>query len=195
MSRPRSPMRKIREVLRLVLENGMSRREVSEALRVPLTTVNDYMKRASAAAIGWPLPDGIDDATLEHLLFPPRAKEEDGRLLPNWEYVRRELAKKGVTKWLLWEEYKQECPEGYGYTQFTRLYKKWSKSLDLVMRQKHKAGEKMFVDYAGATIPIYDPKTWEVSFKAQLFVSALGASGHAGSSPSSERCALCHSVS
>ena len=178
MSRPRSPMRKIREVLRLVNEGNMSRRQVSDALHVPLTTVNDYIKRASLAGVGWPLPDDLDDALLEHKLFSPRRVASTRRALPDWKYIHTELKKPGVTKWLLWEEYREEHVDGYGYTQFCQLYRNWSKTLDLVMRQEHRAGEKLFVDYAGQTISIYDPDSDEVVMDAELFVAALGASGY-----------------
>jgi len=176
MARPRIAMRKIREVLRLTFEMGLSRRQVGVALGLARSTVEDHVKRAGAAGLSWPLPDGLDDAALERALFPAPAPSGTKRPPVNWNYVRAELAKKGVTKWLLWEEYREEHPDGYAYSQFCQLYREWAKTLDVVMRQEHRAGEKLFVDYAGATIPIYDRSTGEIVLDAQLFVSALGAS-------------------
>ena len=178
MSRPHSPMRKVREVLRLTFEMELSRRQVSDALRLPASTVNDYVRLALEAGLGWPLPEGLDDVELEQLLFSTQPTTRSKRPLPDWKYIRDELTKPGVTKWLLWEEYRQSYPDGYGYSQFCQLYRDWSKSLDVVMRQTHRAGEKLFVDYAGDTIPIYDALTDEVVFQAELFVAALGASSY-----------------
>jgi transposase len=171
-------MRKIREVLRLSLGDGLSRRRVGAATGLPYTTVADYLVRARAAGLAWPLPDGLDDAALEARLFssagPPAART---RPLPDWATVHRELRRTGVTLQLLWIEYRERHPDGYGYTQFVEHYRRWARHLDVVMRHEHRAGEKLFVDYPGATLPIVDPDTGEIH-PAQLFVAALGASSY-----------------
>jgi transposase len=181
-------MRKIREILRLALGEGLSRRTTAAATGLPYTTVSDHLGRAAAAGLGWPLPDGMDDAQLEARLFaraepPPSAS----RPLPDWPTVHRELRRKGVTLQLLHMEYKEREPDGYQYTQFCRHYRAWQRHLDVVMRQEHRAGEKLFVDFAGQTIPIVDPATGEIS-QAQLFVAVLGASSYtyAEATPSQE---------
>jgi len=111
------------------------------------------------------------------LLFGARDGSAQGRPLLDWATVHKEMRRKGVTLMLLWLEYKEANPDGYAYTQFTRLYKAWKRSLDVVMRQDHKAGERLFVDFPGEILPIYDPKTSQVAMRAELFVAALGASG------------------
>ena len=92
--------------------------------------------------------------------------------------MKKELAQKGMTLMLLWVEYREEHPDGYEYSQFCQLYRDWRKKLDVTMRQDHKAGEKMFVDFPGLTVPIYDERSLTVSFHAELFVAALGASSY-----------------
>ena len=178
VSRPRSAMRKIREVLRLSLGDGLSRRQVGIATGLPYTTVADQLARAHAAGLGWPLPAGLDDAALEAALFASAALPPPlTRPLPDWVEVHRELRRKGVTLQLLWIEYKARHPDGYQYTQFTERYRRWARHLDVVMRHDHRAGEKLFVDYPGQTIPIVDPETGEVA-GAELFVAVLGASNY-----------------
>ncbi len=181
-------MRKIREILRLALGEGLSRRVTAAATGLPYTTVADHLVRAAAAGIGWPLPDGMDDAQLEARLFaraetPPSAS----RPLPDWPTIHRELRRKGVTLQLLHLEYREREPSGYQYTQFCRHYRTWVRHLDVVMRQEHRAGEKLFVDFAGQTIPTTDPATGEIR-QAQLFVGRAqrhrgGAEDHQGSPP------------
>lgn len=180
MTRPRSAMRKIKEVLRLQLGEGLSRRQVSLATGLPYTTVADYLGRARRAGVSWPLPEGTDDAALEAQLFARAAlPAKAARPLPDWVALDRELRTgKNVTLALLHLEYKERHPEGYGYSQFCVHYHAWRGKLDLVMRQEHKAGERCFVDWAGQTMPIIDPRTGEISFEAQIFVAVLGASSH-----------------
>ena len=180
MPRPRSPMRKIKEVLRLTLGEGLSRRQVVAATGLPYATVARYLERARAAGIAWPLPEDVDDAALEARLFArPAVPSAAARPLPDWAEVHRELrSKKNVTLALLHLEYKQQHPDGYQYTQFCLLYRTWLKAVDVVMRQEHRAGERCFVDWAGQTVPVFDPASGEVDFTAQIFVAVLGASSH-----------------
>lgn len=174
MARPRTAMRYIREALRLFYEAGLSHRQVAVSLRLAATTVRRYLERAEAAGLGWPLPDEIDDAALERALFPPIAPKTVPRPAPDFGGVHRELRRKGVSLELLWMEYKQAHPDGYQYSRFCWLYRQWAGRVDLVMRHQHRAGDKLFVDYAGQTIPIYPPDApvWQ----AELFVAVLGAS-------------------
>ena len=96
--------------------------------------------------------------------------------VPDWAKVHTELRRPGVTLMLLWLEHKEDFPDGYSYTQFTVHYRAWKRGIDAVMRQGHKAGEKLFVDFPGHKIPIYDARTGQVAHQAELFVAALGAS-------------------
>ena len=180
MPRPHTIMRKIRDVLRLRLGEHLSLRQVALSLAIPHTTVADYVRRARDAGItSWPLSaELIDDDALEARLFGPPASSPSLRPEPDFEMMKRELARKGMTLMLLWVEYREEHHDGYEYSQFCLLYRTWRKKLDVTMRQDHKAGEKMFVDFPGLTIPIYDERDCTVSFHAELFVSVLGASSY-----------------
>ena len=150
-------MRKIRDVLRLRLSEQLSLRQVSLSLAIPHTTVADYVRRARDAGItSWPLPEELsDDDALEARLFAAPASSPRLRPEPDFEVMKRELAKKGMTLMLLWVEYREEHHDGYEYSQFCLLYRTWRKKLDVTMRQDHKAGEKMFVDFPGlARVPL-----------------------------------------
>jgi transposase len=169
-------MKKIREVLRLKYDRGATTRQIAQSCKLSVSTVSEYLYRASAAGYVWPLTDALTDEDLERSLFPPRPKSgEPARPLPDWPMVRTELSRKGVTLLLLWREYKREHPDGYGYSRFAGMYSEWEKRSQLSMLQRHKAGEKLFVDYAGLTVRIADPETGEVT-AAQIFVAAMGAS-------------------
>ena len=178
MSRPRLAMRKVRDILRLAVGQGLSRRQVGQALGIPFTTVADHLRRAQGAGLSRPLPDELDDAALEALLFPAPAPKELVRPVPDWKTVHRELRRPGVTLQLLWFEYREAHPDGYGYSQFCHHYRAFAKTVDLVMRQEHRAGEKLFVDYPGDKLPIYDRRTGAVAYQAELFVAVLGASNY-----------------
>lgn len=176
MPRPHISMRKIRDALRLSLGEGLSLRHTAASLQMPFTTVGDHLRRAKAAGITWPLPEGFDDDALEALLFATAAPPAATRPLPDWAKVHVELRRPYVTLMLLWIEHKEAFPDGHSYSQFCELYRRWRRGVDVVMRQDHKAGEKLFVDFPGHRIPIYDPKTGELAFEAELFVAVLGAS-------------------
>ncbi len=166
-------MRKIREVLRLTYEMGLSARRVAQSCAIGRSTVQDYLARAQKAALGWPLPEEMDEDRLESLLFPTGM--ETGRDMTPFEEIHTELKKKGVTLMLLWQEYKEKNPGGYQYTQFCDHYRNWAKTRGIYMRQHHKAGEKLFVDYAGLTVPVHDGGAVR---QAYLFVAAMGASSY-----------------
>lgn len=171
-------MRTIREVLRLKWQCGLSNDDIAASCHIGETTVREYLRRAKLAGLTWPLPDTLQDAALNQLLFPPpTAVATANRPLPDWPEVHKQLKCKGVTLQLLAEEYRRNHPTGYAYSQFCRLYREWARTLDPTMIQEHKAGDKLFVDYAGHTMPITDPKTGEVR-DAQVFVGVLGASNY-----------------
>ena len=170
-------MRKIREALRLRAE-GFSGRRVAQSLSVGRATISEYFRRADVEGLRWPLPDALSDADLEQRLFPYSPGEARGSVpQPDWTYVHAELRRKGVTLSLLWEEYRGVHPDGYGYSRYCELYTRWEGKLSPVMRQRHPAGERLFVDYAGHTVDVVCPKTGEVR-TAQIFVATLGASSY-----------------
>jgi transposase len=171
-------MRKIREVLRLTHALGMSRRLVGEATGIGKTAVGEYVRRAAVAGQGWPIPDEIDDAELERRLFPPPdAASSTSRTEPDWSYNHAELKRRGVTLALLWQEYRAEHAQGYAYSWFCERYSDWRKRISPTMRQTHLAGEKLFVDWAGDTMPVFDPITGE-EYCTHIFIAALGASNY-----------------
>jgi transposase len=168
-------MRKIREVLRLRLELGLTAREVSSSCGLGCTTVLEYGYRAKAAGLVWPPAEELTDAALEALLFPPRVPQDTDRPLPDWNYIRSELSRKGVTLTLVWQEYKREHPDGYHYSRFVQLFREWEGSHSYSMVQQHRPGEKLFVDYSGQTMLLTNPETGELE-KVQIFVAATGYS-------------------
>jgi len=179
MPQNRVAMRKIREILRLAWSCGQTRHAIAVSCGVGKTTVIDTLCRASAAGLHWPLSSDLDDERLESLLYPvqPRAATSR-RTLPDWASLHNELlSHKNLTLMLLWQEYKEREPSGYQYSQFCDLFRRWQGKLDLSMRQEHRAGEKMFVDYCGQTVPIVDPATGEIR-DAQVFVAVMGASNY-----------------
>jgi transposase len=169
-------MRKVLDVLRLVHDQGRSQREIAKSLALSQSTVSEYLRRFRESDLPWPIPAELDEQAIEARLFQqPALPETSSRPLPDWPTVHREMKRKGVTLQLLWLEYKQGAPDGYQYTQFCRYYHAWLSKVDPVLRQVHKAGERVFVDYAGPTVSVADPATGEVR-EAQVFVAAMGAS-------------------
>ena len=176
MPAKRLSMRKIKDVLRLCWGQGLSKRQAARSWGISRPAVNEYLCRAEAAGLRWPLPVELDDGALERLLFPlSPALPDTARGVPDWAAVHRELKRPGVTLLLLWQEYRQTHPQGYQYTWFCQRYREWVGKLDLVMRQTHRAGEKLFVDYAGMRAQVIDPSTGAVR-EANIFVAVLGAS-------------------
>lgn len=176
MPAERLSMRTIREVLRLKWEKSLTNRQIATSCQISRSTVREYLERAARTGLAWPLSSDYDDAELERLLFPPAVALQQ-RALPSMEEVHQELKRPGVTLKLLWLEHKASCPEGYQYTQFCVHYRQWKATLDLCLRQDYRAGEKLFVDYAGQTIPVIDPATGQES-PTYLFVATLGASNY-----------------
>jgi transposase len=174
----RLSMRKIRETLRLRFGHGLSQRAIADSLQLSVGAVNGYLGRARRAGVGWPLPDDLDDQRLEGLLFPPPPDVPMGqRPVPDWAAVHRELRRPNMTLALLWEEYRSAAGDGFGYSWFCNLYREWVGRLKPTLRQVHVTGERMFVDFAGQTMEVFDGATGEVS-KAEVFVAVLGSSNY-----------------
>jgi transposase len=169
-------MRKIKEVLRLKFEAGLSHERIAAATGLSKGAVSGYVKRAGQVGIGWPLNPSIDDSALEALLFTKAPAPVAGYGAPDFAYIHQELSRKGVTLTLLWEEYAAAHGEGaYRYSQFCLHYGRFGDALKRSMRQVHRAGEKLFIDYAGQSVPIIDAASGEIA-AAQIFVAVLGAS-------------------
>ncbi len=189
-------MRKIREVLRLRFDHQLGQREIARSAVVSQSTIHEYLARFAASGLTWPVASELGEAELEAKLYPKRPnavaggntgksrepKEEDPdsapSAAPNWQEVDREVhSHKYSTIRLVWEEYRQSHPDGYSYSRFCHRYQQWKRSQDLVLRQNHRPGEKMFVDWAGAMMKIQDPRTGDIS-QASVFVAVLGASSY-----------------
>jgi transposase len=172
-------MRKLRDVLRLRLEAGLSFREINASTKVSVGAIQKLMTRAEELALTWPLPSEMDDNQLAGLFYPRADTRTSSRhQTPDWPTLHQELKGKGVTKQLLWEEYTQQYPNRcYSYSQFCDRYNHWRRLQKRSMRQQHKAGEKCFVDYCGQTVPIVCASTGEARM-AQIFVAVLGASNY-----------------
>jgi len=171
--------RKLKEVLRLH-SLGLSQHQIARSCSISQSTVHEYISAGQRAGVPWPLPEDWNDTQIEQKLFPQRPTPAVWRKHrePDWAAIQRDLqTHKDLTLQLVWQEQRESNPEGYGYSRFCELYRRWLKKLDLVLRQEHRAGEKMFVDYAGATIAIHDAGTGAVH-PAAVFVAVLGASNY-----------------
>lgn len=169
-------MRKIREVLRLKFEAQLKDGQIAQSVGCARSTVQECLRRVAAAGLGWPLPDGLDEQALHDRLYP-RDVPRSAVPLPDFAQIHRELSRPGVTRLLLWQEYKAAHPEGWQYSVFCEQYRRWLGTQDAVLRQHHGPGEKCFVDYAGQTVGVIDRTTGEVR-TAQIFVAVLGASSY-----------------
>ncbi|MCC8960549.1 IS21 family transposase [Bradyrhizobium sp. Pear77] len=171
-------MRQIRQMLRLA-RDGVSAREIGRTLGVARSTIQDNLKRASAAGLTWPLAGDLTDAVLEQRLFAHAGVRRGfrRRVEPDWASLACELKRPGVNLMVLWEEYRAVHPEGYGYSRFCDLFREFERRLSPTMRQDHPAGDKVFVDYSGKKIMIVDRETGVVR-DAEIFVAVLGASNY-----------------
>lgn len=179
MSMPRITMKKLREVLRLKFDLKLSNREIANMLNISSSTVSLYVTTFKRKETSWSQANSLGDIELNKLLFPVKYLDPKRTFAkPNFKYIHKELKRKGVTLQLLWEEYyDMHKDHSYSRTQFCVLYQGWSRKLNISMRQRHKAGDKLFIDYAGQTIPIVDINTGEIK-KAQIFIAVLGASNY-----------------
>jgi transposase len=180
MAKARLSMRKIKEVLRLKYHCALSRRQIAQICQVSRSTVADYLYRAEKAGISWPLPEGLTDPELEQKLFPSHTVTAfAAKPLPDFDYLYQELKahkKFNLTLDLLWREYQEQYPDGYQYSQFCELYRRFQKKLDYSMRQDHRGGEKLFVDY-GEGLSLVDPQSGK-PISTQIYVAVWGASNY-----------------
>ena len=173
----RITMRQIRETLRLHLQAGLSYNEVGRALKISKSVVGKYVSLARVAGVDWEVVQTLSDEDLEARLYRPALPRSSHQRAPDFGVVHQELKRPGVTLMLLWEEYATGNPLAYKYTSFCVKYGEFAKAQQRSMRQVHIAGEKLFVDYAGSTVPIIDAATGEIA-QAQIFVATLGASNY-----------------
>jgi transposase len=172
-------MRKIKEILRLHFEQKLGQRQIARSVSTSQSTVHEYLARMKAAGLTWPLGQEWDEGRVEQALFPPGQTPArlPQRTQPDYQHIREQLEKhRDLTIELIWEEYREQHPEGYSYSRFCKLYRSWKKRQDLTMRQDHRPGEKLFLDWAGATIPVHQPDG--STRPAAVFVSALGVSSY-----------------
>ena len=166
-------MRKIKDVLRLKLDAKLSHQQIAAALGISKGVVTKYVGLAAAAGLDWPAVQDVDETALERQLIVMPARVRD-HAQPDYARLHQELRRKGMTLMLLWEEYRADhvSLQTYSYSQFCVHYRRFAKQLKRSMRQIHRAGEKLFIDYAGPTIALTDGN------RAHIFVAALGASSY-----------------
>src|SRR3954453_23133060 len=177
MPAERIAMRQVREVLRLKAV-GVSGHEIARRVGVAPSTVRLTLKRLAAVGLSWPLPADLGDAALEAMLFSVDGSKQGHRRQaePDWATIHRELKRKHVTLSILWDEYIEQHPDGYRYSRFCELYRGWEARLSVTMRQTHAGGDKLFVDYAGDTVPVIVDRLTGETRPAQIFVAVMGAS-------------------
>lgn len=183
-------MRTIKEVLRQRFGLGLQQEQIARSCSISQATVHRYLQRAAAAGLSWPLAEDCDDVQLNALLFPARPGWPPQRTRPEIDFAaihRQMQTHRHMTLQLVWEEYREAQPDGYSYSQFCELYRFWNRQQDVVLRQDHRPGEKMFVDWAGDKIPLSDRTSGETSW-ASVFIATLGASNYtfAYATPSQE---------
>ena len=190
-------MNTIKEVLRLKYLGKLSNRNIELLGLASKSAVSNYITKFTKSGLSINDALAMKDESLFALFYPElqQSSKDTSKPHPDWSYVHNELKKKGMTRQLLWEEYKEQRPDGYGITQFKEYYSRYAKTVNPSMRQIHYVGDKLFVDFSGLTMPIVNAKTGEVD-RVQIFVSVLGASGytfvHAVMSQSSEDFIECH---
>ena len=167
-------MRKIRDVLRL-LNDGYSQRAIGKSLGISRKSVSEYIMRALNAGLRWPIDLNINDYELENMLFPKAIIGVKHTPQPNWQNVFDELKKKGSSIEAIHEDYLGDHPDGMSYSNFCSNFRTFKKTLNKSMKQVHKAGEKVFVDFSGPTMQYIDTSTGE-RVDVQVFVGVLGAS-------------------
>lgn len=178
MPRKRTEMRKIKDVLRLKFDAGLSNRDIGNCLNIGPATVSEVLTRFKTSDLCWPLPESLSDQQLEGKLYVMAPAKRKKRL-PDFITIQTELKRRFATKLVLWQEYcEEDSANAYGYTQFCEHYQKWLKKQKRSMRQHHIAGDKLFIDYCGPTVPIISPDTGEIRYNAQIFVATLGATNY-----------------
>jgi len=177
MTTERLSMRKTKEILRQKWTLARTNREIARSVSVSAGTVGKTISRAKAVKLDWPQVQLLDEQQLEVRLYGLPTPPTHNRPLPSMEYIHQELRKRGVTLQLLHVEYLESYPDGYKYTQFCEYYRQWLGKRRLVMRQSHRAGEKIFVDYSGKKPYIVDQNSGEC-IEVELFVAVVGASNY-----------------
>ncbi len=171
-------MSKLRHTLQLLHGGALSTRQIGAALGISKSTVSEIASYARVAGVDWALAQSLNDEELQARLYKPAVARESRHLEPDHAHIHRELCRPGVTLQLLWEEYQQQhSGQAYKYSAFCEKYKAWARRLQRSMRQTHTGGDKLFVDYAGQTVPVVDADTGEIR-PAQVFVAVLGASNY-----------------
>jgi len=171
-------MRRVRDILRLKFEIGLSGRDVARRSGIGATTIREMLKRFEVSGLEWPLASALTDAELEERLYGKAGSRQGQRRRsePDWSAINRELKRKHVTLQIVWDEYIAGDPDGYRYSRFCELYRGWESRLPVTMRQIHLGGDKMFVDYAGDTVPVIVDRRTGKTQGAHIFAAVLGGS-------------------
>ena len=187
MPTERLSMRRVREILRLIRDAKVPVRKVARRLGVAPSTVRETIRRFAASDVEWPLPAALSDAVLESRLYGAAGSKQGHRRReePAWAAINRELKRKHVTLQVLWDEYIEAHPDGYRYSRFCDLYRGWEARLPVTMRQTHVGGDRLFVDYAGDTIPVVMDRLTGEHARAGPRRSRTGATPMSAPSPSS----------
>ena len=177
MAHRRKSVRKIKEIIRLH-EAGFNKKQIAGIVIISRKTVRKYIERVESLGLTYTEIEEMPPKKLFTVLFPVKPEDTMGsKPQPDWQKIYQEMKRKNVTLTLLWEEYIEIYQDGYRYSQFCHNYKQWRKRLDISMRQEHKAGEKLFVDFAGQRVPVKDPLTGKIK-QAQIFIAVMGASNY-----------------
>jgi len=178
MPAERIEVRNIREILRLRFEHKLSHRDIGQSINKSPSTVGETLAKFAVSGLSWPLSGDLDDGSLEAKLYL-KAPDEMDPAIPDWVAVNKDLRRRDfhVTRLQLWKEYRETHPKGFEYSWFCQEFERWLDTIEPVMRQVHKFGQKCYVDYAGDTVPLINGVTGEVT-EAQIFVAAMGASNY-----------------
>jgi len=179
MPTERIAMRRVREILRLRLGAGLSLHETARRTGVARSTLREMMARFERSGLAWPLPLDLADAELENRLYGEAAGRQGWRRVaePDWAALHQQLkGNKHLTLQVLWDEYIAAVPDGYRYSRFCELYASWEHRLPVTIRQTHIGGEKLFIDYAGDTVPVLVDRFTGRTQPAHIFVAVMGAS-------------------
>ncbi|EOV0286662.1 IS21 family transposase, partial [Salmonella enterica] len=166
------------KILQLKFDRKLTNRCIGLTMKISASTVFEVIARFKATSLPWPLPDTVSHDDLEKRIFPPKGMSQPALVAPDLLYFDTEMRKPGVTRQLLWMEYKAQAGElAMGYSHFCRCYREWKKTRRLSMRQEHRAGEKLFIDFCGPTVPVVNPDTGEIR-RVAIFVAVMGASNY-----------------